>query len=295
MKIKYLVEKSIKSHTLLTDIFGFTLIKLGFANKYTAGLITMYKVYDRLRKQYFKYIGTIHHDIPVQVNSKTVWICWWQGIENAPEIVKICYNSVCKWMVGWNVNVITLENYKNYVSFPDFIVMKWEKGIISNTLMSDLLRIELLLKYGGLWVDATTLMTGPLPDYIIRNSFFAYRNGWMDKEMINMGSWLLYSSETHNILLKETQNLLYLYWKTHNYTMNYFLFHIFFRMVTDVYSEEWNSVCYINHIDEHLLINECDKVFNENRIKEILNITSIHKLSYKVAGVLELLNKVVDK
>ena len=29
-------------------------------------------------------------------NSKKVWICWLQGMENAPEIVKKCYDSVRK-------------------------------------------------------------------------------------------------------------------------------------------------------------------------------------------------------
>ena len=24
-----------------------------------------------------------------------IWICWWQGLENAPEIVKCCVESIC--------------------------------------------------------------------------------------------------------------------------------------------------------------------------------------------------------
>ena len=94
-----------------------------------------------------------------------------------------------------------------YVQFPDYIVRKWKEGVISNTHLSDLLRLELLIRYGGLWIDSTTYMTGTIPAYIDDSNFFVYRNGWMDMEMINMGSWLIFSKYTNNIILLETQSL----------------------------------------------------------------------------------------
>lgn len=294
MEIKRLLKKSIANHTVLTDIFVFCLIKFGFANKYTAGLITMYKAYDQLRKKYEKYIGINDLPTPKQVKDKHVWICWWQGIDNAPDVIKLCFNSIQYWLADWNIHVITLDNYRQYVTFPSYIEEKWKKGVISNTLMSDLLRIDLLINHGGLWLDATTLLTGPLPDYIYRNSFFAFRNGWMDNEMINMGSWFLYASRTQNKLLLETQHLLYEYWKYNDYTKNYFLFHIFFRMVTDRYPEMWNQVPYINHMDQHLLIRECqNEKLSDDRIKDILKTTTIHKLTYKAECVESLIKKVL--
>lgn len=294
MEIKRLVKKSLKNHTLLTDIFGFSLIKFGFANKYTAGLITMYKAYDQLRKKYEKTIGVNDSPTSKLVKDKNVWICWWQGIDNAPDVVKLCYQSIQHWLSDWNIHIITIENYHQYVTFPSYVEAKWKNGVISNTLMSDLLRIDLLINHGGLWIDATTLLTGPLPDYIYRNSFFAFRNGWMDNEMINMGNWFLYASRTQNKLLLETQHLLYEYWKDNDYTKNYFIFHIFFRMVTDRFPEIWNQVPYINHMDQHLLIRECqDKNVTDDRINEILNITTIHKLTYKAVGVERLVKKVL--
>ena len=39
------------------------------------------------------------------------------------------------------------------------VMEKWEKGIITHTHMTDLLRLELLIKYGGMWIDATVLCT----------------------------------------------------------------------------------------------------------------------------------------
>lgn len=125
-------------------------------------------------------------------------------------------------------------------------------------------------------------MTGTIPAYIDDSNFFVYRNGWMDMEMINMGSWLIFSKYTNNKILLETQSLLYAYWKKYNYIKNYFLMHIFFRMVTDANPELWEQVPAMNHIDSHLLMQELPKHYDENRCQQIMRLTPIHKLTYKV-------------
>lgn len=54
MRIKELILKSIKSKTLLTDIFGYGLIVTKFSDKYLAGQVTMYKSYSWLKKDFGK-------------------------------------------------------------------------------------------------------------------------------------------------------------------------------------------------------------------------------------------------
>lgn len=286
MKIKSLIRKSIGQRTLLTDIFGYLLIKLGFADKYLAGLLTMYKSYSWVKKHFQKDLKSIQveysADQPGIVAEKRVWICWLQGMENAPKIVQDCYESVCYWMKDWNITVITKDNMNQYVTFPDYIISKWKSGIISNTHLSDLLRLELLIRYGGLWLDSTTYMTGVLPSYIVNSDFFVYRNGWMDMEMINMASWLMYSKYAGNKILCETQSLLYKYWERYSFIKNYFLMHIFFRMVTDENKELWEQVPMINHMDSHFLMQELPKKYDALRCKQIMQLTPIHKLTYKV-------------
>ena len=92
--------------------------------------------------------------------SATVWFCWLQGLDDAPEIVKACYNSIKRNIPNREVKVIDAKNWKEYVELPDFIVKKWENGKIPAALFSDLLRLELLIKYGGTWIDSTVLCTG---------------------------------------------------------------------------------------------------------------------------------------
>ena len=295
MRIKELILKSIKSKTLLTDIFGYGLIVTKFSDKYLAGQVTMYKSYSWLKKRFWKEVQTKEelelNEMPAKKDY--VWFCWLQGIDSAPKLVQDCYNSIRYWLKDKEIIVITKENYKQYVEFPDYIIEKWEKGIISNTHFSDLLRLELLIRHGGLWLDATTYLTGPLPNYIEDNNFFVYSNGWLDMEMINMGSWLMYSKKSNNYLLTETRKLLYKYWKKYNYLKNYFLLHMFFRMVTDENPEEWEKVPMISQIDSHYMMRELNRKYNEERCIEIMKITSVHKLTYKFeTGNIE--NKIVD-
>lgn len=287
---KRLINKSIKSHTLATDIFGYGLIKTGFADKYLAGQVTMYKAYHWLEKRFRRELeGTA--DVQVtdckqsEMKEDYVWICWLQGMENAPKVVQDCYESIRYWLKDKKIIVITEENFDQYAQLPKYIVEKWKSGIISNTHFSDILRLELLVRHGGLWLDATTFFTGSLPEYITRKDFFVYRNGWMDMEMINMASWLIYSKYTNNILLLETQKLLYEYWKKYDFLKNYFLLHMFFRMVTNKYKMEWQNVLYYNQIDSHFLMNELGKTYDIDRIEGIKHLTSVHKLTYKFEKV----------
>lgn len=272
------------SHTLMTDVFGYGLAATGFADKYLAGQVTMYKSYHWLRKRFQAELGVTKQPTIEKSKKDYVWVCWLQGIENAPEIVKNCYDSVKYWLKDKEIVVVTGENYIQYVSLPDYIIDKWKKGIITNTHFSDLLRLELIIRYGGLWLDATTYLTGMIPDYVEQNDFFVYRNGWMDMELINMGSWFIYSRYTNNILLIETRKLIYKYWAKYNYLKNYFLLHMFFRMATDEYPVLWDRIPMMNQIDQHLLMNELSKIYHKKRCEDIFNLTPVHKLTYKIVA-----------
>ena len=89
-----------------------------------------------------------------------IWICWWQGVENAPEIVKACVDSIKRNAGNCEVICITEDNYREYVLFPDYVEKKREAGIISKTISSDLLRMCILARYGGIWIDSTFFCTG---------------------------------------------------------------------------------------------------------------------------------------
>lgn len=281
MSLKNKINNLIKSKTLFYELFAIVLGLLGFGNKYMCGKSSMYKAYTVIKRKYKKYIG---RENSTKYNCKnmqnTIWFCWLQGLDSAPELIKNCYDSINYHKSDMNLILITKDNFKEYTELPDFIIDKWEKGIISNAHFSDILRLNLLLRHGGLWIDSTTYLTDNIPDYITGSDFFVYQDGFFNNDIINLGNWLIYS-KPNNILLRETQKLLFIYWSKNNYAKNYFIFHFFFRMVTDYYSDMWNDVPYYNQIDQHIFQQEFLKTYNDRRFDQIKNISPIHKLTHK--------------
>lgn len=101
---------------------------------------------------------------PVSDGKKYAWSCWWQGMEEAPDLIKACINSLKKYLPGEvELVVITEDNYRDYVEFPQWLIDKVEDGRVTLTTFSDVIRAALLYKYGGIWLDSTILLTEALP------------------------------------------------------------------------------------------------------------------------------------
>ena len=252
------------------------------------GLAERERCYRKLKRKYKK-ILTIDKSITIDKNkeekSNKIWICWFQGIENAPELVKACYNSVVKNYNDKEIIVLTEENYKQYVDIPEYILKKWEKGYITFAHFSDILRIELLSKYGGLWLDSTIFTTKRSELVFNENiELFVYKQVDLDRKnplSIVASSWLMYSNKNNNII-NLTKKLLHEYWKNYNHIINYNLIHLFFTLSTEVYKDEWNKVPTFNNISPHILQFELCEEFNDKRLEQIKNMSDFHKLNWRI-------------
>ena len=101
---------------------------------------------------------------PVYSGKKYAWSCWWQGMEEAPDLIKACSNSLKRYLPDEvELVIITKDNYRDYVDFPQWIIDKVENGSVTLTTFSDVIRASLLYKYGGIWLDSTILLTEKLP------------------------------------------------------------------------------------------------------------------------------------
>lgn len=216
-------------------------------------------------------------------SSNKVWICWFQGMENAPELVKRCYQSVKENMPGREIVVITSDNMNDYVQFPDFIIEKWKKGQITHTHMTDLLRLELLIKYGGMWLDATVFCSGGnIPDYFFESELFFYQclKPGRDGHCSYISSWLM-SAKSNNKILIAVRELLYTYWKENSSMWDYFLLHDFMAIVLDYYPNEWKKVIPKDNATPHILLLHLFDKYDEKIYKAIIEQSPFHKLTYK--------------
>lgn len=213
-----------------------------------------------------------------------IWFCWFQGIENSPDIVKSCYEQLKKLSNGHKICIITRENINNYISLPDYILDKHKSGIISNTHLSDIIRIMLLAKYGGLWVDATCYFTEPIPKYYFKYPFFCYQSDiFFYKGFRIASSWLL-ACEADNVLILTLEQYILNWWKVNSEIVDYYL--IQYLLEIAIYSNMecfkiWNQLPYFNNVCALMLQYDMHKKFDYERYKYICSLSPVHKMTYK--------------
>ena len=215
-------------------------------------------------------------------NADTIWTCWLQGEEQAPDVVKTCIGSLRK--LGRNVVVLTEENIPDYVTIPNYIMHKCAQGIINNTHFSDILRVALLSERGGTWIDATvfisdqTLIGEVMENYPLFAYSFAMRDSISDCMLFD--SWFLHSVSANPIIL-DVRDMLYEYWEKEDSLMHYFLFHLMFSIACRRHSE-WNDAIPIFSLEPcHLLQHEMLAPYDELRWRHIMQCSGVHKLTYK--------------
>ena len=69
-------------------------------------------------------------DSQKDVQDLPIWVFWYQGESSMPELIKFCYNSICKHSNGRKVILLTKDNLSSYLSMPSFIIDKVRKGYI---------------------------------------------------------------------------------------------------------------------------------------------------------------------
>ena len=245
------------------------------------------RIYCKLKKKYKGFISEyqqkedtkniLHEHVDI------VWVCWFQGMEHAPKMVQYCFESLKSNLHDKRIILITEDNYKEYVQFPTYILEKYEKGCFSKTHLSDLLRLELLIKYGGTWIDATVWCSSPIyPDYLFDSDLFMFQNlkPGLDGQCTAVSSWFITSCSNNQMLMLE-RALLYEYWKENTKLVHYYLFHMFFQMVIEAYPDEWNKVVPFSNATPHILLLRLFEEYDETIANAVKEMTSFHKLTYK--------------
>jgi hypothetical protein len=217
-------------------------------------------------------------------SASSIWICWWQGPDNMPEIVKACYKSVQKYAAGHPVKLITKDNFNNFVSVPEYILDKFNSGLITVTHFSDILRVALLYEYGGFWLDATMFLTKEISISNSTYSFFTLK-GTYNVDNISKARWTGFciAGVKYGILFEYMRDFFYLYWKTHNELIDYVL-------IDYVIETAYQLIPYIRSLFDKLPYNNTDiyslqyhlhSEFSKYLFAEYCSQTQFHKLTWK--------------
>ena len=210
-----------------------------------------------------------------------VWVCWLQGYDKAPHIVKRCIDSIRQHSRGLDTVVIDNTNIHDYITVPRHISEKYEKGIIPNAHYSDYIRVSLLALHGGIWIDSTVLLTDSLPDRIVDTDLFCFKLQSIGKAYAS--NWFIASAVQHPFLV-QMRALLEEYWLREDRLVSYSIFHLFWAMVADYNDFNrrlWADVPYFADINCKILQMELFADYSTRRLDEIKAISPIHKLTYK--------------
>lgn len=285
-KIKYKIE----DHMFLGSIYDNIMLKFKYNDEklsfnYNVMMAQKHRLlyYKMLKKKIFEKCTADRswEKLEKVKNSETIWMCWLQGLDNAPLIVKRCYESVKKNAQGKRIVLLDESNIFDYVDMPDYIVDKWKKGIIGAAHFTDLVRLSLLIKHGGYWIDMTVLCTdGSIFKYIDDEPLFMYSFYYFgfNPEIMELNNWFIYSS-TNNNILSLTRELLYEYWKKYDRAVNYFVFHIMMTMALEYYENEYKNMPIVSQVDAHVLATYIYDEFDRKKYELLKTSTGIHKLS----------------
>ncbi|WP_026528493.1 capsular polysaccharide synthesis protein [Butyrivibrio sp. VCD2006] len=280
----------IKDRMLLGTIYDQMILRLKYTDEKTNFLYSVMAgqkhrmiLYKRFKKRYLKVCTKDRpwEKLPKENNSGTVWIMWLQGIDKAPDIVKRCIESQKAFMPDKKFVFLDETNIGDYVKLPDYIVEKWKKGIIGNALYSDLVRNELLIKYGGYWIDSTVFFTDDalisdidkLPLFMFSYYYFGF-----NPEIMELNNWFIHSC-TNNNMLCLLQKLLFAYWKDYDHAANYYIYQIFLTIVNEYYEKEYADMPIISQAQSHVLATYIYDDFDPVKYEVLKKTTGVHKLS----------------
>lgn len=220
-----------------------------------------------------------------------IWFCWLQGEENLPIIPQLCLQSIRKHANGHKVVVLTADNYKEFVKIPETLIEMYNTGKIKAAHFTDILRINLLAQQGGLWLDATMLVTRDLPQEIFNSPFFSIKTenrGYF----VSQCRWAVFCLGTQkgNPLFLQLASLFEQYITKTDIFVDYFLFDNFIDMLYKRYPiirEQIDNLPLNNPRVHDMASLLCENVPDE-KFNSLTKDTYLFKLSHKQFNPTEL-------
>lgn len=162
--------------------------------------------------------GTDERDNPTGADGndtlmvpRKIWMYWHQGWANAPDLVLRCAATWPRVNPLWDIRMLDAAN----LTATTGVALAREEQRLALPGLSDVIRIRLLERYGGVWADATLWCLRPLDawiDPVCRHSgFFAYARPGEPAPWRPISSWFLAAGEGSRIvtlLRREVEHVL---------------------------------------------------------------------------------------
>lgn len=209
---------------------------------------------------------------------KNIWAYWHDGWEGAPELIKYCINSWEEKNKRWAVHKFDYQSICK--EFPELLNVE----VKYRAHFADIVRLKLLRKHGGVWVDATALCARELDEWLplVKSSspVFVFSNPAPDRAVAN---WFIAASVGSRAIAqwqKITAKHLVASWRYKTYYSTHYLFKWLVSKEALV-KQEFNAMAKVSAQSAFVL----EAVVREKTLNgaqaELIRSAPIHKLSRK--------------
>ena len=242
-----------------------------------------------LEKEFYEFIMNYEFNTCNQKNSKIMWTLWMQGYKNAPELVKCTIDSIRKFAELNNFQFILLEEdtIEKYIVFPKLIKEKMDLGIIDYTKISDILRVSLLAKDGGTWVDATIYMKEEFDSSLLLQNYYTIKTGGIEDYSPNISNnrWKGFFLSGNSSLFSFTRDFFFEYYSRYDIAVDYLLIDYIFDIAYKYDEKIKNQMLELEKSNPNLfwLENHLGDEFDQKVWNNIIETTKVFKTTYKLS------------
>ena len=241
-----------------------------------------------LEKEFYEFLINYEFSICNEKNSKIIWTLWMQGYEHAPELVKCTIDSIRKFaeLNGFQFILLEKDTIEKYIVFPKLIKEKMNLGIIDYTKISDILRVSLLAKYGGTWVDATVYMREDFDSSLLLQNYYTIKTGEIAdySPNISQNRWKGFFLSGNSSLFGFNRDFFFEYYSRYDIAVDYLLIDYIFDIAYKYDEKIKNQMLELEKSNPNLfwLENHFSEKFDRKIWEDISENTKIFKTTYKL-------------
>ena len=181
--------------------------------------------------------------------------------------------------------MVTQNNLNDYIQIPRKIMQKVEKGSLSFTNFSDIVRCMLLARYGGLWVDSTMFFVQDIPEDWFDYPFFSIKNKPDGFKFVSQNRWstFIMGSNVTCGYFKELAQLMIKYAEREQIFLEYMTIDYFMDILFRCSKyKQYIDMLPVQNEDLHVLRQLLNKEMNTDVYNTLVHNNVCFKLSYKL-------------
>ena len=216
--------------------------------------------------------GARARDVPLPVYSY-----WNTGVDDAPDLVRACVTQLQR--LHADVRMLDAVSVRELIDIPPRVQSVLERDRPAH--FADYVRVALLERHGGIWVDATCWVPRPLGEVIrpFLDAGVLYPR-WTTGQI---GNWFI-AAAPGSLVIRLQRAALEMWWAERDDLPDYFLYHRIFEALRALIPEfrgQWSEAGHLSSAASHVLQLSMMQPWSPEVAGVIDEISIVQKLSYK--------------